>query len=232
MTWLQARGVDVAPLQPSNCGFDVQGGWSEHLQTKHAGEPLKNVALAFTSASGPPFAQSGECVLTATGLEGSLIYAASSVLRDAIAAQGSATLHLDLLADRDAAWVAREVAYPRGAKSWSAHLKSRLNLHGAKVALLHEVLSKEAFNNPAQLAQAIKALPITVAAARPIDEAISSAGGVKLEALTDELMCKQLPGVFCAGEMLDWEAPTGGYLLTACMASGRVAGQGVRNWLG
>jgi uncharacterized flavoprotein (TIGR03862 family) len=230
LPWLQARGVDVAPLQPSNCGFDVTA-WSEHLRTSHAGAPIKNVALHFTSSTGQTFQQSGECVLTQTGLEGSLIYAASSLIRNEIEAKGSATIHLDLLAGRDAAWVAREVAHPRGTKSWGSHLKSRLNLHGAKVALLHEHLSKEAFNQSAQLAQAIKALPITLVAARPMDEAISSAGGVKLEALDEHLMCKQLPGVFCAGEMLDWEAPTGGYLLTASMASGHVAGQGVLRYL-
>jgi uncharacterized flavoprotein (TIGR03862 family) len=230
LPWLRARGVDVAALQPSNCGFDV-ADWSEHLRTQHAGAALKNVALHFTNRSGQTFTQSGECVLTQTGLEGSLIYAASAFLRDEIAAKGSATLYLDLLAGRSAQDVAREVAHPRGAKSWSTHLKSRLNLHGAKVALLHECLSKEAFNNPAQLAQAIKALPITLVAARPLDEAISSAGGVRLEALNEHLMCRALPGVFCAGEMLDWEAPTGGYLLTACLASGRVAGQGVLHYL-
>ncbi len=228
--WLQARGVAVAALRPSNCGFDV-AAWSEHLRQQYAGQPLKNVALSFAFENGEHFAQSGECVLTQTGLEGSLIYAASRLLREQIAAHGRATVHLDLLAGRDAAGVAREVAHPRGARSWGAHLKSRLNLHGAKVALLHECLSKEVFNHPGQLAQAIKALPITLVAARPIDEAISSAGGVALEALDDALMCKQIPGVFCAGEMLDWEAPTGGYLLTACMASGQVAGQGVLKFL-
>jgi uncharacterized flavoprotein (TIGR03862 family) len=223
--WLQARGIEVAALQPSNCGFDVRPGWSEHLRTQFAGQPLKNVAIRFVG-----FAREGEFVITQTGIEGSLVYAASALLRDEIAASGAATFSIDLLPGRSTEWVAREVAHPRGSRSWSAHLKSRLSLHGVKVALLHELLAKEQFNNPAQLAQAIKALPITVAAARPLDEAISSAGGVKLDALDEHLMCKALPGVFCAGEMLDWEAPTGGYLLTACFASGRVAGQGVLNW--
>jgi uncharacterized flavoprotein (TIGR03862 family) len=224
--WLQERGVEVAALLPSNCGFDVSPAWSEHLRIRFAGQPLKNVAIRFAG-----FAREGEFVITQTGVEGSLIYAASALLRDEIAASGAATFQIDLLPAREAAWVAREVAYPRGARSWGAHLKSRLNLHGVKAALLHELLSKEQFNDPAQLAQAIKALPVTVAAARPIDEAISSAGGVKLEALNDSLMCKALPGVFCAGEMLDWEAPTGGYLLTACFASGKVAGQGASDYL-
>jgi uncharacterized flavoprotein (TIGR03862 family) len=224
--WLQERGVEVAALRPSNCGFDVSPAWSEHLRIRFAGQPLKNVAIRFAG-----FAREGEFVITQTGVEGSLIYAASALLRDEIAASGAATFQIDLLPAREAAWVAREVAHPRGARSWGAHLKSRLNLHGVKAALLHELLSKEQFNDPAQLAQAIKALPVTVAAARPIDEAISSAGGVKLEALNDSLMCKALPGVFCAGEMLDWEAPTGGYLLTACFASGKVAGQGASDYL-
>jgi uncharacterized flavoprotein (TIGR03862 family) len=224
--WLQERGVEVAALRPSNCGFDVSPAWSEHLRIRFAGQPLKNVAIRFAG-----FAREGEFVITQTGVEGSLIYAASALLRDEIAASGAATFQIDLLPAREAAWVAREVAHPRGARSWGAHLKSRLNLHGVKAALLHELLSKEQFNDPAQLAQAIKALPVTVAAARPIDEAISSAGGVKLEALNDSLMCKALPGVFCAGEMLDWEAPTGGYLLTACFASGKVAGQGALDYL-
>jgi uncharacterized flavoprotein (TIGR03862 family) len=224
--WLQQRGVQVTALQPSNCGFDVAGGWSEHLRTQFAGQPLKNVAIRFSG-----FAREGEFVVTQTGVEGSLVYAVSALLRDEIAASGAATFHIDLLPGRDAAWVAREVAHPRGARSWGAHLKSRLNLHGVKAALLHELLSKEQFNAPVQLAQAIKALPVTVAAARPLDEAISSAGGVTFEALDDKLMCKAAPGVFCAGEMLDWEAPTGGYLLTACFASGKVAGQGALDYL-
>jgi hypothetical protein len=128
-------------------------------------------------------------------------------------------------------WVLAEVAHPRGTRSLSSHLHSRLGLHGLKVALLHECLPKPAINDPAALARGIKALPLTLSAARPIDEAISSAGGVRFEALTAGLMVDKLPGVFCAGEMLDWEAPTGGYLLTACLATGRAAGLGALKWL-
>jgi hypothetical protein len=229
--WLQAQGVAVAPLRPANCGFDVKNGWSEHFSSRFAGLPFKSVAITFSSAQGVGFARKGEFVATATGLEGSLIYAVSALLRDEILASGSATLHLDLLPDMPIERVLAEVRHPRGSRSLSSHLKSRLHLDGIKAAILYELLGKEKMTDPLQLAQAIKALPITVTAARPIDEAISSAGGVLFEAMTEQLMLEVLPGVFCAGEMLDWEAPTGGYLLTACLASGVTAGQGVLAYL-
>jgi uncharacterized flavoprotein (TIGR03862 family) len=223
--WLQARGVDLSPLRPSNCGFDV--AWSTHFSSRFAGEPLKSVAIRFED-----WQQAGEFVATATGVEGSLVYAASARLRERIAQAGSATFDLDLLPARSAEWVQSELAHPRGPRSLSTHLKSRLNLSGVKAGLLWECVPKAAQADPVQLAAYIKALPITVTTARPIDEAISTAGGVRLEALDARLMLHALPGVFCAGEMLDWEAPTGGYLLTACFASGRVAGQGAADWLG
>ncbi len=229
--WLQARGIDVAPLAPANCGFDVAGGWSAHLQARFAGQPLKTVALRFTDVHGLPHERPGELMLSDTGIEGSLVYALSAALRDTIAAQGKVTVSLDLLPDKSPARVLAEVGHPRGARSLSSHLQSRAGLKGAKVALLHECVSKDTLNDPARLAQAIKSLPLTLAAPRPIDEAISSAGGVRFEALDAHLMLRDLPGVFCAGEMLDWEAPTGGYLLTACFASGRAAGQGALNYL-
>jgi uncharacterized flavoprotein (TIGR03862 family) len=228
---LAARGVAVAPLLPSNCGFDVQGGWTELFSSRFAGQPFKSVAMQFTNAQGEVFSRKGEFIATATGVEGSLVYAASSLLRDEIARTGHATFHLDLLPDMSSDKVLAEVRHPRGTRSLSSHLKSRLHLEGIKAAALHEVLSKEAFNDPLQLAAAIKALPITLQAARPIDEAISSAGGVLFEVLTPGLMLEQLPGVFCAGEMLDWEAPTGGYLLQASLASGRQAGVGATGYL-
>ncbi len=222
--WLQARGADLAPLRPSNCGFDV--GWSEHFSSRHAGQPLKGVAIGIGD-----FRQAGEAVVTATGVEGSLVYAVSSLLREAIARDGSAHFTLDLLPARDLAWVQRELAHPRGPRSLSTHLKTRLKLDGVKAGLLWEVVPKDAQADPARLAAAIKALPITVTAARPIDEAISTAGGVRFEGLDERLMLRALPGVFCAGEMLDWEAPTGGYLLTACFATARRAGNGAATWL-
>jgi hypothetical protein len=229
--WLQAKGVDVAPLLPANCGFDVEGGWSEHFCSRFAGQPFKSVAISFANAQGVGFQRKGEFVATATGVEGSLIYAASSLLRDEIAARGSATFQLDLLPDMLPERVLAEVRHPRGSRSLSSHLKSRLHIDGIKAAILHELLSKEQINDPAQLAGAIKSLSITLGATRPIDEAISSAGGVRFEAMDPSLMLTKLPGVFCAGEMLDWEAPTGGYLMTACLASGKAAGQGALAYL-
>ncbi len=224
--WLEQRGVTVAPLAPSNCGFDVRGGWSDYFASRFAGQPFKSVAIRFQQ-----FQRRGEFVATATGVEGSLIYAASALLRDEIAAHGDATFELDLLPARTAPQVLAEVAHPRGSRSLASHLKSRLGLDGIKLALLHELLPKPDLHDPAKLAAAIKALPVTLAAARPLGEAISTAGGVSFEALDERLMLRALPGVFCAGEMLDWEAPTGGYLLTACFASGRVAGRGALGWL-
>ncbi len=229
---LAQKGVAVAPLLPSNCGFDVQGGWSEHFSSRFAGQPFKSVAISLHTAGGPVWRRKGEFVATQSGVEGSLVYAASAQLRDAVLLSGHATFYLDLLPDMSAERVLQEVSYPRGSRSLSSHLKSRLSLEGIKVAILHELLDKAAINDPAQLAAAIKALPITLQAARPIDEAISSAGGVLFEVLTPGLMLEQLPGVFCAGEMLDWEAPTGGYLLHASFATGRTAGLGVLEWLG
>lgn len=228
---LSARGVDVAALQPSNCGFDVAGGWSEHLRARFSGQPLKTVALRFVDAVGQLHERKGELMLSDTGIEGSLVYAVSALLRDTITAQGVVTVQLDLAPDKTLERVIAEVAHPRGARSLSSHLQSRAGIKGAKMTLLRELLSTEQLNDPVKLAHAIKSLPLTLAAPRPIDEAISSAGGVRFEALDDALMLRELPGVFCAGEMLDWEAPTGGYLLTACFASGCVAGQGALNYL-
>jgi uncharacterized flavoprotein (TIGR03862 family) len=215
---LRERGVEVRSLLPSNCGFEV--AWSDFFRSRFAGHPLKNVALAFEG-----FAQPGEFVVSEYGVEGSLVYAASSLLRDALAARGEAVMHLDLLPQRSAAFVDAEVRRPRGSRSWSTHLKSRLGIDGVKAALLHEVLPREAFADPARVVAAIKSLPVPLLRARPLAEAISSAGGVAFEGLTDDLMLRACPGVFCAGEMLDWEAPTGGYLLTACFATGWIAGR-------
>ena len=228
---LAQRGVDVAPLVPSNCGFDVAGGWSGHLRTRFAGQPLKTVALRFTDGAGIVHERRGELMLSDTGIEGSLVYALSAPLRDAIAAQGALTVALDLVPDKPLERVVSEVSHPRGARSLSSHLQSRSGIKGAKMALLREILPPGQLNDPAALARAIKSLPLTLAAPRPIAEAISSAGGVRFDALDERLMLRTLPGVFCAGEMLDWEAPTGGYLLTACLASGRVAGKGALNYL-
>ena len=231
--WLQERGVEVAPLRAANCGFDVastgpgRGGWSEHLTSRHAGQPLKPVTLSFTDCLGHTETRQGEFVLTESGIEGSLVYAFASRIRDVIERDGSATIWLNLLPAHSPEQVLNELKHPRGPRSLSTHLKSRLGLHGLKVALLHELLSKEDMLEPQRLAEAIQRLPITLAAPRPIDEAISTAGGVRFEALDEHLMLRAMPGVFCAGEMLDWEAPTGGYLLSATLATALVAAQGI-----
>ena len=233
--WLAERSVDIAPLRPANCGFDVgptaahaaAPGWSERFATEFAGQPVKPVALA---TEGFP-SRAGEFVITATGVEGSLIYAASSALREQLTGTGTATLHLDLLPQLSPERVLADVKHPRGSRSLSSHLKSRLHLSPLKLGLLHELLTREQMLDPATLAAALKHLPLQLHAPRPVAEAISTAGGVRFEALDAGLMLRELPGVFVAGEMLDWEAPTGGYLLTATLASGRAAGQGADRWL-
>lgn len=226
---LEQRGVSVAALRPSNCGFDV--GWSERFRTRFAGHPLKSVVAAFTNQDGVTLRKQGEFMVTATGVEGSLIYALSARLRDGIEAAGAAVLYLDLLPGRELSTVIAELARPRGSRSMASHLQSRLGIKGVKAGLLRECVPAQDFADPARLGAAIKALPVRLIAPRPLDEAISSAGGVAFEALDERLMIRSLPGVFCAGEMLDWEAPTGGYLLTGCFASGRAAGLGVLDWL-
>ncbi|MDH4561417.1 TIGR03862 family flavoprotein [Pseudomonas sp. BN411] len=223
---LEQRGLTIAPLQPSNCGFEV-AGWSPLLQEKFAGAPIKSTAIRLDDQA----PRLGEFVLTANGVEGSLIYALSAAIRERINATGSATLHLDLLPNHSVDKVTKALARPRGSRSMAKHLHSQLGIDGARAGLLRELSAKDDFLDPARLAAVIKALPLTLVRARPLDEAISSAGGVPFEAMDEGLMLRQLPGVFCAGEMLDWEAPTGGYLLTACFASGRAAAQGALRWL-
>lgn len=223
--WLSARRIAVRPLVPANCGFET--AWSDLFRAKHAGTPLKNIAARFGSEQ-----RMGEAVIADYGIEGGLIYAFSAPLRDAIAQEGSAVLQLDLLPQQDVAAVAQALSQPRGRRSLSSYLKSRLRLKGAKAALIRECLGENLPTDPGQLAAAIKALPLRLTATRPLAEAISSAGGVALAALDPHLMLEKLPGTFCAGEMLDWEAPTGGYLLTASFASGAIAGEGARAWLG
>lgn len=229
MRLLAQRGVDVAALQPSNCGFDVD--WSAHFIQRFAGQVLKSVLVNFVDAAGVAHRKQGDCVITQNGIEGGVIYALSAAVRDTITALGSATIYLDLIPNKDAARVLSEINHPRGSRSQASHLQSRVGLKGAQTGLLREVLSVDDFNHAASLCAGIKAAPIRLVRPRPIDEAISSAGGVRFEALNASLMLQNLPGVFCAGEMLDWEAPTGGYLLTACLASGRAAGQATAAWL-
>ncbi|SUD67247.1 NAD(FAD)-utilizing dehydrogenase [Pseudomonas putida] len=223
---LAERAVDISPLQASNCGFEV-AGWSALLKDKFAGAPLKNIALGMPGTA----TRKGEFILTAQGVEGSLVYAWSAPLREAINRDGQATLLLDLLPDKPVDKIAQALAKPRGSRSMAKHLHSQLGIDGAKAGLLRELTDQATFADMAALARAIKALPITLVRTRPLDEAISSAGGVRFEGLDEGLMLKGMPGVFCAGEMLDWEAPTGGYLLTACFASGLRAGRAAAQWL-
>ncbi|SIT36535.1 conserved hypothetical protein [Paraburkholderia ribeironis] len=226
---MTSRRVPVTPLRPANCGFDAD--WSPYLRERFAGQPVKPVAITLTDIDEKVHNRQGEILLTETGLEGSLIYALSAAMRERILADGDVTIALDLAPGLALERVVAEVTRPRGSRSMSSHLHSRIGIGGVKVALLHEILSKEAFTDAHRVAQAIKALPIRLTRARPIAEAISTAGGIPFEALDERLMIEQLPGAFCAGEMLDWEAPTGGYLLTACFASGLVAGRGASAYL-
>jgi len=221
---LRARGVEVAPLQPANCGFDI--GWSEFMVRRHAGAPLKHVVAHWQDAAGTGHSRQGECVISETGIEGSLVYALSADLRECITRDGSTQLAFDLAPGRTHEQLQAALARPAGGRSLGERLRRLAGLDAVKVALLHEVLDQAQLADAGLVASAIKRLPLRLLRPRPLAEAISSAGGVRLEALDDSLMCKALPGVWCAGEMLDWEAPTGGYLLTACFASGQLAARG------
>ena len=222
--WLEQAGVKVESLKPANCGFDVD--WSPVFREKFDGQPVKSVVLSFGD-----FRQQGEFIVTKEGLEGGLIYAASAGLRDGILAGGKAVMQLDLAPDRTEEQLLVKLSKPRGSRSMASHLEKTVGMKGVKAGLLREFVPRNEFESMERLAFYIKQLPVPLTAARPLDEAISSAGGVVFESLNEDLMLKNIPGVFCAGEMLDWEAPTGGYLLTACFASGRAAGLGVINRL-
>jgi len=224
VAWLENAGVRIKPFYPANCGFIVN--WSKHFSEKFHGHPMKSVVLSFND-----FKQKGEFVFTRTGVEGSLIYAASAKLRDELAATGSAVLTLDLAPDISREKLMSALAKPRGSRSLTNHIKKTTRLSDAKIGLLYEFISKEDLVSIDKLADAIKALHIPLAATTPLEAAISSAGGVHFEELDENLMLRKMPGVFCAGEMLDWEAITGGYLLTACFATGRAAGEGALKWL-
>lgn len=226
---LAEHAIEIAPLKPANCGFEV--AWSDYFRAKFAGSPLKTIRLNLVTASGESVSQAGELMLTEYGVEGGLIYAFSASLRETIARLGFVMVSVDLCPDRGLANIQARLAKPRGKDSLANHLRKCLGLDAAKVALLREVLSAETMNDINLMAVALKSLPIRLSAARPLAEAISTAGGVSFNSLDQHLMLRRLPGVFCAGEMLDWEAPTGGYLLTACLATGRAAGLGVLHWL-
>lgn len=213
--WLRQRGVAVRALEPSNCGYQVS--WSDVFRERFAGAALKSIALSHAGVR-----REGELVVTEHGLEGSLIYPFSPALRGRL----PASIELDLAPHRTLERLEKELAHPRGGRSWSEHLRRRTGLSGVKAGLLREL------GDPGQPARSIKHLPVRLEATRPLEEAISSAGGVAFEELDDHLMLGRIPGLFCCGEMLDWEAPTGGYLLTACLSTGRVAGEGAVAWAG
>lgn len=219
---LETRGVATAPLRPANCGFIAN--WPADIGKRFAGTALKSIAISFGGQT-----RQGECIVTARGLEGGLIYAFSAELREAIEAHGSTTLHIDLKPAVDAATLTQRLAAAPAKQSLSNRLRKAARLSPAAIALLR---TQALPADPAGLAARIKQLPIVLNAVASLERAISTAGGVRFEALNDHLMLKALPGVFAAGEMLDWEAPTGGYLLQACMATGKAAGDGALRWLG
>lgn len=222
--WLAGRGVAINPLKPANCGFDVD--WSDVMRDGFAGAPLKGVTA--TSAAGT---HQGEFVVSRHGIEGSLVYHHAAALRDALERDGQAELLVDLAPGRSLERLAANLARQDRKASFTTRLRKGAGMEGVKVALLRELSSPAAAADPVALARSIKHLPIPVRRTRPIAEAISSAGGICFESLDAHYMLKTLPGVFAAGEMLDWEAPTGGYLLTACLATGRAAALGVLDWL-
>jgi uncharacterized flavoprotein (TIGR03862 family) len=226
---LRERNITVNELVPSNCGFDV--AWSEMLRSQHAGAPLHGIGLSCTDLQGMSRSVLSEAIISAYGIEGTGIYALSKYLREQLEQNGSALLNIDLLPDLPLDKIVQRLNKPRAKNSLSNFLRKQLNLSPAKLALLRELTTKQTFENTDLLAMAIKKLSITLTATRPIDEAISSAGGVSAKDLDAAFMLKKIPGVFCAGEMLDWDAPTGGYLLTGCFASGRTAGFGVVKYL-
>ncbi|WP_084035520.1 TIGR03862 family flavoprotein [Marinomonas ushuaiensis] len=226
---LQDNGVTVAPLQSANCGFYSE--WSEHLQTKFAGSPLKDVSFSFTLSDGKVVSKKGECIVTKDGMEGSLIYAFSKYIRDDINASGSAGIMMDFLPLQSEEQIIKKLRNTKPKESFSKYLKRTLGISGVKTALLYETYEKSQYQTPETLARCLKSVPASFYKTKPIEEVISSAGGVCENAVNEKLMLNAIPSVFCAGEMLDWEAPTGGYLLTACFATGHLAAQGVNDWL-
>ncbi len=223
---LRDAGIAVVPLRPANCGFDCD--WEPRFAERWQGQPLKTVAARL---HGAPEWRRGELLVTATGVEGSLVYALSASLRDALERDGQATLELDLLPDRELAALRAALAAPRGSRSRSEHWRRSVGLSGIRAALVHACVPRVLWDDAEALASQLKSLPVVLKRTRPIDEAISTAGGIALDAVDEHLMLRARPGVFAAGEMLDWEAPTGGYLLTAAFASARVAAQGALAWL-
>jgi len=224
MSWLAGKGVEVTDFRPANCGFDVD--WSEVFRERFAGAPLKSVTATSDAGTIP-----GEFVISRNGIEGSLVYAHSAALRDRLEKQGNATLTLDLAPGRTENRLSKDLARQSAKASLSNRLRKGADIDGVKAGLLRELAHPDDLDDPDSLAHLIKELSVPIMRPRPIAEAISSAGGVRRESVDDGYMLNALPGVFVAGEMLDWEAPTGGYLLTACFATGRAAARGMDAWL-
>ena len=223
-TLLRNEGVELTDLQPANCGFDV--AWSDIFIKRFAGAPLKSVTATSDAGTFP-----GEFVISGHGIEGSLVYAHAAALRDRLFLDGRADLRIDLAPGRSVERLTRDFDRQDTKASLSNRLRKGAGLEGVKSALLRELLPEIALADPQELARTVKALPIPVLKPRPIAEAISSAGGIRLDNLDERYMLKSWPGIFATGEMLDWEAPTGGYLLTACFATGRAAARGIMDWL-
>lgn len=223
-------GIDVAPFRPANCSFKV--AWSEHIKQHYAGSPIKPVVLNYEDIHGHCHRRQGELILSASGLESGLIYGYSALLRDAIEVNGPQIIHLDLLPSLSLEQVRQKLAQAPQRLSLSNKLTTALKLSAVKVALIQESLKAEANPPSVQLiAERLKYYPVQLTGTGLLAEAISSAGGVRASALDEQLMLTTKPGVFCVGEMLDWEAPTGGYLLTASLATARWGAQGVLSWL-
>jgi len=217
-------GVKIVPLRPANCGFAV--AWSDHVKTRFAGHPLKRLELAFGTTR-----VRGEAVITEAGIEGGGIYALSSLLRESLATSGEAVLHIDLRPDLDREDIAKRLAGPRGKQSGATFLRKTLSLSPAAIGLLHETSpAPVSALAPEALAAFIKSVPLRLAGPFPITRAISTAGGIDFGEIDETFMLRRLPGTFVAGEMIDWEAPTGGYLLQATFATGAAAGRNAVQW--
>jgi uncharacterized flavoprotein (TIGR03862 family) len=225
---LSAEGVAVAPLRPANCAFIAN--WSDVFRERFEGQPLKRIELSFGGQS-----VRGEAIITRRGLEGGGIYALSAVLREAIAASGEAVLHIALRPDLSSAELQQRLEKPRGKQSLSTFLRKTVKLSPPAIGLLHEAIAStpERFSemDAPDLAGLINAVPVRLVAPAPLDRAISTAGGISFDAIDETFMLRRRPGVFVAGEMLDWEAPTGGYLLQASFATGAAAARGALAWL-
>lgn len=221
---LRRLGIEIVPFKPSNCGFDVT--WPAFFAERFAGSPIRSVV-----ASSEAGQSQGEFVISRTGIEGSLVYAHASALRDALLRDGRAALYLDLAPGRSRERIASDLARQNTKLSLSNRLRKGAGLDVVKTALLRVLVPDAPQLGAEDMARKIKALPLAVDRPRPLEEAISSAGGIALDEIDEHFMLKKQPGLFVAGEMLDWEAPTGGYLLTACFATGRAAGQGLANFL-